>query len=133
MKNNQTVYTYSSTNKFGLYRNIFIIFIVLLLLSIVLTGCMPNAENYPPEDPAGFFSGIWHGWIAPFSLFFSFFGDGGIYAVNNTGFPYDFGFYMAIISGFGGLSFSRNRFRRSTTYYSNMDSSQQSFKYDNEV
>ena len=27
-----------------------------------------------------------------------------IYEVINTGRPYDFGFYMAIISGFGGLS-----------------------------
>ncbi len=131
MKNRQTVYNVNSTNKLAFYRNIFIVFIVLLLLSVFLTGCMPNAENYTPENPAGFFTGIWHGWIAPFSLFFSFFGDGGIYAVNNTGFPYDFGFYMAIISGFGGLSFSRRRFNISSTNYTTNNQTQ--FKYDNEV
>lgn len=128
MKNSQTVYTFNSTSKFAFYRNIFIVFVVLLLLSVFLTGCMPNITNYPPEDPAGFFSGIWHGWIAPFSLFFSFFGDGGIYAVNNTGFPYDFGFYIAIVSGFGGLSFSRKKYRYSSPTYT-----QQTYKYDNEV
>ncbi len=126
MKNKQTVYTFNSGDKFTFYRNIIIIFAALLILSVVLTGCMPNAENYTIDNPAGFFSGVWHGWIAPFSLFFSFFGDGGIYAVNNTGFPYDFGFYMAIISGFGGLSFSRKRYSYSTNYSSNV-------KYNNEV
>jgi hypothetical protein len=30
-----------------------------------------------------------------------------IYEVNNSGWWYDFGFYMAIISGFGGLSLFR--------------------------
>jgi hypothetical protein len=32
-----------------------------------------------------------------------------IYEVNNTGWWYDLGFYMAIISGFGGLSLARRK------------------------
>jgi hypothetical protein len=32
--------------------------------------------------------------------------------VMNSGFWYDFGYYMAIISGFGGLSLYRKKSRR---------------------
>jgi hypothetical protein len=32
-----------------------------------------------------------------------------MYEVHNSGFFYDLGFYMAIISGFGGLSLNRKR------------------------
>lgn len=64
--------------------------------------------SYTSNKPAGFFSGIWHGWIAPLSLILSI-GKGSIrmYEPMNTGFGYDIGFYMAIISGFGGISISR--------------------------
>lgn len=88
-----------------------IIFILLVLsIIIILTGCMPGDGSYNIENPAGFFSGIWHGWIAPISLIFSIFKDNiRIYEVVNTGFWYDFAFYMAIISGFGGISLSRKK------------------------
>lgn len=77
-----------------------------------LTGCMPGDGSYTTLKPAGFLSGIWHGWIAPISLVFSLIGNSrGIYEVINTGFWYDFGFYMAIISGFGGISLSRKKRR----------------------
>ena len=81
--------------------------IAMVLLITLLTGCIPS--NVPADDPAGFFSGIWHGWIAPFSLVLSIFTDARIYEVNNTGFFYDLGFYMAIISGFGSLALSRKK------------------------
>ncbi len=123
MKFNQKVYTYTSGNNSSLYKSIFILVLLLILVSLLFTGCMPNTTNYPVDSPAGFFSGVWHGWIAPVSLIMSFFGDGGIYAVNNTGFPYDLGFYLSIVSGFGGLSFTRKRFRNQQVIY----------KYENEV
>lgn len=82
-----------------------------LLLSLALTGCVPGGHSYTPENPAGFFSGIWHGWIAPVCLVWGFFDPTvRIYeAFNNTGWWYDFGYYIAIISGFGGLSLLRKR------------------------
>jgi hypothetical protein len=59
------------------------------------------------------FSGIWHGWIAPFSLIYSLFNESvGIYETFNNGFLYDLGYYAAIISGFGGLSLARYRSRK---------------------
>lgn len=91
--------------------------IVLLLLSatmiFILSGCIPGDGSYTVNSPAGLLSGVWHGWIAPISLILSFFDRSTrIYEVINTGFWYDFGFYMAIISGFGGLSLSRAKKKR---------------------
>lgn len=81
----------------------------LLLLSMVaLSGCMPDGQRYTAEHPAGFFSGIWHGWIAPLSLIVGLFNDSiRIYEPHNTGWWYDFGYYIAVIAGFGGISFVR--------------------------
>jgi hypothetical protein len=80
----------------------------LSLLLAGLSGCVPGDGTYEFGDPAGFFWGVWHGWIAPVSLIWGFFNpEIRIYEVNNTGWWYDFGYYMAIISGFGGLSLIR--------------------------
>ncbi len=85
-----------------------ILALVIIIVSMLVTGCMPGNAKYTPSDPAGFLSGIWHGWIAPFSLIISIFNPSvRIYEPINTGWWYDFGFYMAIISGFGGLSLTR--------------------------
>ncbi|NLW22720.1 MAG: hypothetical protein GXY88_05655 [Tissierellia bacterium] len=91
-------------------RKHLIMYLLLALLPILLTGCMPGDEKYTLTSPAGFLSGIWHGWIAPLSLIRSIFNPNiGIYEPINTGWWYDFGFYMAVISEFGGLSLSRKK------------------------
>lgn len=77
------------------------------LHAVLLGGCVPH--RVASADAAGFFTGIWHGWIAPVSLVLSLFGDYQIYEANNTGFFYNLGFYMAIISGFGGLALFRRK------------------------
>ncbi|MBU5425566.1 hypothetical protein KQI41_03995 [Tissierella pigra] len=84
--------------------------ILIILVLLVSTGCMPGDGSYNSQKPANFLSGIWHGWIAPISLIFSI-GKSNIriYETINTGFGYDLGFYIAIISGFGGLSLSRKK------------------------
>jgi hypothetical protein len=77
---------------------------------VVLTGCVPGDGTYSAAKPAGFFWGIWHGWIAPVSLILGLFkGNIRIYETMNTGWWYDFGFYIAIISGFGGISLARGK------------------------
>lgn len=77
---------------------------------VVLPGCMPGGGSSGPANPAGFFMGVWHGWIAPVSLIAGFFNpEIRIYELANKGWSYDFGFYMAIIAGFGGLSLLRRR------------------------
>lgn len=83
-----------------------------LLILLILSGCMPGDGTIKPEKPAGFFWGVWHGWIAPISLIGGIFNpDIRVYEVVNSGWWYDFGFYIAIISGFGGISLSRKKFR----------------------
>jgi len=87
-------------------------FTILLLAMVLLlvTSCLPHDISPIDEKPAGFFMGVWHGWIAPISLIVKLFDPTvGIYQSHNTGWWYDFGFYMAIISGFGGLSLARSK------------------------
>jgi len=79
----------------------------------VFTGCVPGDGANDIFNPAGFFYGIWHGWIAPVSLIMSIFNNQySIYEINNTGLLYDLGYYIAIISGFGGISLARTKSRR---------------------
>jgi hypothetical protein len=78
---------------------------LLALFIIILTGC---AQTIPIEEclevaPYGFFGGLWHGFIAPFSFIVSLFMDDvALYAVNNSGSWYDFGFVLGAGILFGG-------------------------------
>lgn len=85
--------------------------ILLIIMTIfLLAGCVPGDGSYTSNKPAGFLSGIWHGWIAPISLIIGIFKPGiRVYETVNSGWWYDFGFYIAIISGFGGISISRKK------------------------
>ncbi len=90
----------------SLKKMAFIIF--ALLLFMLISGCAPGSGANTESDPAGFFSGVWHGWIAPVTLIWGLFNpEIRIYEPFNTGWWYDFGFYMAVIGGFGGLSLIR--------------------------
>ena len=84
--------------------------LIALLAMLLLTACIPGNGKNNPDNLAGFFWGVWHGWIAPISLIGSIFNkELSIFETHNTGFWYNLGFYMAVISGFGGLSISRKR------------------------
>jgi hypothetical protein len=85
-----------------------IIFMFCAAILATFSGCFPGGSTYSPQEPAGFFSGVWHGWIAPLSLVVGIFKDGvRIYEPNNTGWWYDLGFYVAVIAGFGGIALFR--------------------------
>ncbi|HHU78379.1 MAG: hypothetical protein ACOX27_05435 [Caldicoprobacterales bacterium] len=89
-------------------KRILLTCILLSLILLTLSGCMPGNGTYTEDKPAGFLWGVWHGWIAPVSLIAGLFNkDIRVYEAVNKGWLYDFGFYIAIISGFGGLSLSR--------------------------
>ncbi|PKN79242.1 MAG: hypothetical protein CVU48_05835 [Candidatus Cloacimonetes bacterium HGW-Cloacimonetes-1] len=88
--------------------------VTVLVVCFLFTACAPGTQHFEsPNHQAGFFMGIWHGWIAPVSLIWGLFDSGiRVYEVNNRGWLYDFGFYIAIIGGFGGLALSRNKKKR---------------------
>lgn len=88
--------------------------LLLLGLVLILSACAPGSEEFAAaDDRANFFHGVWHGWIAPITLIVQLFdSDVGIYEANNTGWWYDFGYYIAIISGFGSIALSRRKQRR---------------------
>ena len=94
-------------------KKVLILGTMMALAMVTLSGCMPGDGVNSQTKLAGFFTGVWHGWIAPFTLIYSIFNRGvRIYEVFNTGFMYDLGYYMAIISGFGGLTLSRRSQKR---------------------
>jgi hypothetical protein len=81
---------------------------LLLCAAFLLTSCIPGDGKYTADRPANFLSGIWHGWIAPVCLVVEIFNPNiRLYEQVNTGFWYDFGFYIAVISGFGGVALTR--------------------------
>ena len=83
---------------------------ILLLLVLTVTSCAPGGGSHSANHLAGFWSGIWHGWIAPVSLVWGLFESNiRVYEVYNTGWWYDLGFYIAIIGGFGSISFFRRK------------------------
>lgn len=93
------------------YATLSISLVVLLLLA----GCA-HPENLDAcvntSDTRGFLFGLIHGFIAPLSFIFSLFMDDvAIYAVNNSGGWYDFGFLLGI-GGFSGGIFKGSRKKR---------------------
>ena len=97
-------------------KKVFLLCILLVLLMAAFSGCTPGDGTNSEIKLAGFFSGVWHGWIAPVALIISLFNKNiGIYEVYNNGFMYDLGYYMAIISGFGGLALFRKNKKSSNS------------------
>lgn len=57
----------------------------------------------PSDKVAGFWLGLWHGFIAPFVFLVSLFKNGlGIYEVHNNGGWYNFGYLFGLACIFGG-------------------------------
>ena len=84
-----------------------LVVLVLLLLNI-LAACAPGANQFAGtarEDGAvaGFWLGLWHGFIAPFVLLVSLFKSSlTIYDVHNNELWYNFGYLFGVACFFGG-------------------------------
>jgi hypothetical protein len=71
--------------------------------------------NTPNEDDevAGFWQGLWQGFISPFTFLVSLFSDAvHVYEVHNNGNWYNFGFLMGASMIFGGSGGGAARRRR---------------------
>ncbi len=81
--------------------------LILPILILILAGCAPGINPLvdPPADdgPAGFWLGLWHGFIALFTFIISLFRDDiRIYEVHNSGSWYDFGYILGAMCFFSG-------------------------------
>ncbi len=83
-------------------------------LAFLLAACahqVPDAVS-KADDVPGFWWGLWHGFIFPWSWIGSLFSDNiAVYAVPNRGAWYDFGFFVGI-TVLGGGSFFGSKSRR---------------------
>jgi hypothetical protein len=85
-----------------------ILLVLALLLLVVLTGCAPGPN--PSKGTAsgqggvaGFWLGLWQGFIAPFVFIASLFkNDLNIYEIHNNGAWYNFGYLFGLACFFGG-------------------------------
>jgi len=87
--------------------------ILLIFITIILLQSCARVEPIEAcviDEPYGFLGGLWHGIIAPISFILSlFFDDIAMYAVNNNGGWYDFGFVLGAGILFGSSKAKRRR------------------------
>jgi len=79
--------------------------VMLILLVVSCTAGVNQMEDKPDKDGkiAGFWRGLWNGFIILFSFIISLFNDNvTIYEVHNSGGWYNFGFLLGIMCFFGG-------------------------------
>ncbi len=79
--------------------------LLLLLALIPLFICAGCAAGNPQfgDNPAGFWAGLWHGFICLITFIISLFKDSvRIYQTANTGHLYDLGFVLGVACFFGG-------------------------------
>lgn len=84
------------------------LFLLIVIIGLILSSCAHGVHVAIPQSAHiyGFWGGFWHGMIAPFDFFLSLFeNDVVVYAVNNNGHWYDFGFIL----GIGTLSSSTTK------------------------
>ena len=75
---------------------------VLAILLLVLSGCASADPLAGGPGAAGFWTGLWHGFILPVSIIISWFDSSvGIYEVHNNGGWYDTGFVLGASFVFG--------------------------------
>ena len=82
--------------------------IILLVVILLFTSCagVVNVQECIPieEHIYGFWAGLWHGMTVLFSFIGNIFSDDiAIYAVNNNGMWYDFGYFLGVGSLGGSL------------------------------
>ncbi|MGB2633054.1 MAG: hypothetical protein WAM58_03875 [Candidatus Acidiferrum sp.] len=82
--------------------------LLVALLVIFAAGCAPGANQYKGTANdhnvvAGFWLGLWQGFIAPFVFVVSLFKNNlSIYEVHNNGAWYNFGYLFGLACFFGG-------------------------------
>lgn len=80
--------------------------VLVMVLSLSACAAGPNVvmmEENVVGETAGFWQGLWHGFISPFTFLISLFNQNiSIYEVYNNGGWYNFGFMVGVSAIFGG-------------------------------
>lgn len=79
---------------------VFIMTLILLSIPMIASaGCgFIQPADLPLSDVPGFFSGFWHGLIAPYTLIVGIFIKVYMYAIPNSGWGYNLGFLLGFMS-----------------------------------
>ena len=72
--------------------------VVVLCLVTAACATQPKIPRFLENDPPGFFTALFHGLTAPLALLVGLFGDARIYAYPNSGFSYDLGYLIGMLS-----------------------------------
>jgi len=98
----------SSNSKGILSRQNVAVFIIMMAVLLFMTSCaagpnsMEDSQNKQGKV-AGFWSGLWHGFISFFTFIISLFTDKvNVYEVHNSGNWYNFGFILGVMIFFSG-------------------------------
>jgi len=96
-------------------------FLVILIVALLfMTSCAAGPNNMEDSENqkgkvAGFWTGLWHGFISLFSFIISLFSDKvNVYEVHNSGNWYNFGFILGVMiffSGSGGGACKKSRLK----------------------
>lgn len=86
--------------------------VILVALLVVLAACARQIDAGVAHglDTPGFWWGLWHGFIFPWSWIGSLFNPQvAVYAVPNTGGWYDFGYFLGVTVLGGGSWFANKK------------------------
>jgi hypothetical protein len=79
------------------------VFALVTLVGVGLLGCAAGNERFTPDDPAGFWAGLWHGMISLITLIIGLFSDDvHFWELDNRGWWYEAGFWLGITIMAGG-------------------------------
>ncbi len=84
-----------------------IIFLILFYLLLTLAACAAGPNDLVNTGGlravAGFWKGLWHGFISFFTFIISLFNESvNVYEVHNNGGWYNFGFILGVMCFYGG-------------------------------
>lgn len=90
--------------------------LVVMVLGLVSCAAGPNELTGSPDEEgkvAGFWLGLWHGFISPVTFLVSLFSESvTVYEVHNNGGWYNLGFLIGVSAIFGGTGGGAARRRR---------------------
>ena len=95
-------------------RLVGVVILLVLLMSACAAGANPQVDLAAEDgEVAGFWTGLWHGIILPFTFIVSLFSDNvNVYEVFNSGGWYNFGFVLGAGTLLGGSGSGARRRRR---------------------